>query len=294
MRVVAPLLVVALLAPLAAAHTAVTVHAPTAPLAPFKTTGIDVDVAAECADTFLGVPPSSSADRDLALSEATPKGLAWSGETVTVTAASCVAGGGDAEGSGTLLVTPDGTIPAFSDLALEVVCESCEGGAFTAQVGYYANLTAVPVSDARTGTPFDLVLNVSTNFDTDLRFSVATAGAKATLSTVPAEVLAKSPLLDGRTSRPVTVSLQASGPAAGWSTDEVTLKVEASPHGKAGNATSILVKLPIANGSAGPGPSATSSSTKTGTSSGGSKDSPAPPAILALALVAIAVALRRR
>jgi hypothetical protein len=316
----AVLAVLALIAvPLACAHTTATVTPPAAPLAPFKTTGIHVDLAAECADTFLGVPPSATADRHLALSSAAPAGLKWTGETVTLNLVDCEPA--EAPGSGTILVTPDGTIAAFTDLALEVVCESCEGGTFSAKVAYYANVTATVPAGIKTGAPFDLVLDLATNYDTDLRFSVAQAGAKATLSTMPSETKVDSPLPTGKTNRTVTVSLQASGPASGWTSDEITLKIEPVAHGKVGNGTAVLVKLPISNGSSGSSSSSTgtksSSSTKsststktgagsvtttgTGASSGNAtstskagKDSPPVSPVLVVALIGLAVAWRRR
>jgi MYXO-CTERM domain-containing protein len=310
------LLVLAFLAaaPLASAHITLTVTPPADPVTPFATASIAVAAAADCVDMFVLAPGTASIDRTLELSEATPASFAWTGETLTFPATGCVAGQGTSDDSGSVLITPNGRVPAFLDVPLEVVCDECEEGAFTMQVGYYADVTATVPTGIKAGTPFQVKLDVSTNYDTDLRITVSKAGAKATLASFASEVKVDSPLLINETSRTITLDLQTGGPTSGWTSDEIEITVQPVARGKAINGTAATVKLPIANDQVAASASTSGSKTATGTSTvrpsssstsgaltatgtttaDGKKDSPPASPFVALGLVALAVALRRR
>lgn len=311
MRVAALAAILLLLAPAAAAHIELTVTAPAAPIPALTPTAIQVAAAAECTDTFLGVPPSASASTDLVL-KPNPSNITGAGTKLEFTAAECVPTG-SAPDTGTVTLTPGPRVQAFTNLSLEIGTANGagEGGAFKLQVAYYAGLTASVPADIVAGTPFTVVLNVSSNFDSNLTLS-ARGGGHVNLTILPSTIQVDSPLLENKTFRLVPVALLASGTANGWTAETIKLTVTATPRGHAGNGTTATIDLPVKNGtttssaSNTPGvPTATrsgtastsTSRTTTGsqsTTSTGSKDSPAASPFVALAVVATALAIARR
>jgi hypothetical protein len=310
-----PCAAVALLAilPAASAHIQLTVTAPATPLPVGKTTDVAVDGGAECSDIFVGPPPVASVDRTFELANGTPAGMKWTGDTVTFSASGCVNAGdpGTSHNSGKVHLTPDGTLPAFSNLPFQVVCDECEGGEFTAQVGYFGAVNATSAPTIPAGQALILGLEVTANYDTDLMLA-QTAGAHASLTDLPATLPVDSPLLANRTTSLVPLALQAAGSGTGWTTDTIRLTIQpmARGHADMGNATTVTITV------TNPTPAGTGSTSTTGTSharttptsnsysfashatgpvSTPAKKSPGASPLLALGLATVAIAwLRRR
>jgi hypothetical protein len=316
MRASLVLLLAALVAlPAATAHIALTVTPPAAPMPVGQTTDVDVEGAAVCSDIFVGPPPVASVTRTFELADDTPAGMNWTGDTVTWSATGCVnpTDPGNSHNSGKIYLTPDGSLPAFVDLPFEVVCDDCEDGGFTAQVGYYGLAAATTVPAVQAGVPFILMLNVSANFDTDLQLT-AQAGQHSNLTVLPSTVQVDSPLSINATSRLVPLALQAGSTGAGWTTDHITLHVVPGARGHTGvvgNLTTIDLTItnpaPTSTSGSSSGTSSHANSSATGTSShatgtsshsgsstGAAKKSPPASPLLALGLVACAVAWMRR
>jgi len=261
-----------LLLPVVDAHIALTVTPPTTPIPPFQASQIHVDAAAECADMFVRVPPPTSVSRDLALADYTPKNLTWTGQTVTMPLSGC-APTGSSEASGVITVVPHQGLVAFKPLALTVVCDECEGGDFTLQVGYYGNLTAAVPTGVTVGTTTPLRVQVAANYDTDLGVTVSKPGAHTTFADLAATTAVASPLAEGMLSRNVTIALKPTTSATGWTDDAIELTLVAHAHGQTGNGTALKLLVPVHNVAA-PTVSGSSTSTVSPTASGTPTTSP--------------------